>query len=349
MNLPIVLPRVFGRRSASLTYLDEVSVAAMVSALELEPGARASLDVTARALRIAPRHEWLVLRWLRTLALRGVIEFDGRGYRVLGEVRRLRPEDLSSSYRRLRIPRNAARLHERAVRRLPELLRDEVTAGALLAPDGSACAALAGEGLSSCTDELDEDCAQLVGSGALVRRRAVRVVEIGGGTGRTTDALLDVLPSAIACYRFTDVCEEVLWAVVRARPELRAEILDVNQDFADQGFADASADVVVAGHSLHHATNIGRALMRIHRLLVPGGELVFSVPAGDDPAALVSTHFLHSPVPGGEVLRGGQIFPDGGVWESALRAAGFALKVSMSAGARSSVRHHLFHAVREAV
>lgn len=349
MNVPVLFPRIFDRRSASLKHLEEISLAAMVSALELEPGVRTSLDVTARALRIAPRHEWLVSRWLRTLTLRGVIEFDGREYRALREVRRTEPGDLSASYRRLRIPRDAARLHERAVRRLPELLRDEVTAGALLAPDGSACGALAGEGLCCCTDELDEGCAQLVGSGALVRRRAVRVVEIGGGTGRTTDALLDVLPSAIACYRFTDACEEVLSAVTAARPAIRAEVLDVDQDFADQGFADASADVVVAGHSLHHATNIGRALTRIHRLLVPGGELVFSVPAGDDPAALVSTHFLHSPAPGGEVLRGGEIFPDRGAWEAALRATGFALKVSMSAGARSSVRHHLFHAVREAV
>jgi hypothetical protein len=65
--------------------------------------------------------------------------------------------------------------------------------------------------------------------------------------------------------------------------------------------------------------------------------------------ALTSTHFLHSPEPGGQVARGGVIFPGDDVWRTALRAAGFVLTAELSVGGLSSARQHLFHAVREAV
>ena len=127
------------------------------------------------------------------------------------------------------------------------------------------------------------------------------MVELGCGTGRLTAAVLRESPGLTELYRFTDLA---------CRP-LRAETLDVDEDFVAQGFADATADVVLAGHTLHH--------------------------------------FPHSPERGGPVSREGVIFPSVAVWQKALHATGFALRAELSAGASGSVRHHLFHAVRETV
>jgi len=331
-------PRV-ARRPSATDRLDLISLAAAAAALRLEPGAVRSVAGTAQALGVAPRHEWLVPRWLGALARHGVVDLDGDTYRVCGEVPDGGAADLDELHVQSRIPDEVARLHRRALIYLPELLRGDVTAAGLLAPESTARGALAGEGLSVLTQQLDESCADLVALAARTRRHQLRVVELGCGTGRMTAAVLRESPGLTELYRFTDL----------AGQPLGAEALDVNTDFVAQGFADATADVVVAGHTLHHATNIGRALARIRNLLVPGGELLCTTLVEDDPVALTSTHFLHSCERGGAVSRGGVIFPAVSAWRNALHAAGFALKVELSVGARSSVRHHLFHAVRETV
>ncbi|WP_330277130.1 class I SAM-dependent methyltransferase [Lentzea sp. NBC_00516] len=330
-------PSVSVGRPTTSVQLDLVSLAAMASALELEPGAVRSVGDTVRALRVVRWHEWLVRRWLRALAQHGVVDLDGDVYRVLGEVSGAGVGELDLLHTRLRITDEVALLHRRALPQLPALLRDDVTAAQLLAPDRTVLGALAGERLCLFTAELDEACAELVQRAALDRPQPVRVVELGCGTGRLTTAVLKESPFLLEHYRFTDISGQ----------PLRAETLDVNQDFAAQGFLPGTADVVVAGHTLHHAVNLCRTLVRIHDLLVPGGELVFTTPIGDDPVALTSTHFLHSPQRGGEVPRGGEIFPSSHVWQTALRAAGFVLKTEVSVGGRSSARHHMFHAVRD--
>jgi SAM-dependent methyltransferase len=334
----VTYPRVSGRRPTASVQLDIVSLAAMAAALELEPGAVRTVGDTMRSLRVAPRHAWLVRRWLRALALPGLVELDGDVYRVVRDVSASGADELEDLHTRLLIPDEVALLHRRALAFLPELLRDDLTAAKLLAPESTVLGALAGERLNLLTAELDEGCAEIVLRATLGRRQPLRVVELGCGTGRLTKALLSESPSLLEHYRFTDI----------AGQPLRAETLDVNEDFAVQGFRPASADVVVAGHTLHHAVNLCRTLVRVHDLLVPGGELVFTTPTSDDPVALTSTHFLHSPKPGGSVAREGEVFPSGQVWQTALRAAGFVLKTEMSVGSGSSARHHLFHAVREA-
>jgi SAM-dependent methyltransferase len=316
-----------------------VSLAAMASALRLRPGVTGTIADTTRSLGVAQRHAWLVPRWLRALARHDVVELDGGVYRVCGEVPGAGTEDLDVLHERLGTPPEVARLHLRALAHLPELLTDDVTAAELLGPDFTVRGALAGEGLSALTGELDGACAELVRRAALRCGPSVRVVELGCGAGRLTAAVLRESPDLTRHYRFTDLPGQ----------PLGDEILDVNEDFRAQGFADGTADVVVAGHTLHHAVNVCRALTRIRDLLVPGGELVLTTPTEDDPPALTSTHFLHSPQRGGTVLRGGDVFPSGRAWQTALRAAGFEVSTQLWVGSRSSARQHLFHAVREPV
>lgn len=342
-------PQVSRHKPTPEVQLDLVSLGAMASALRLRYATTGSISATLRQVGVAPRHAWLVRRWMLALALEGVVELDGDAFQVCGVVPDPEVEDLPELHEWLRFPVDVARLHQRALAVLPQLLRDEVVVSDLLAPTGTEQDVIAGEGLSLLTNDLDDACAHLVLRSLLTRGKAIRVVELGGGTGRLTDAILREAPRTAEDYLFTDVSEYVRRVAAAARPEIWTASLDVNEDFVAQGLPDAGADVVIAGHVLHHAVNIGRALTRIRDLLEHGGELIVTTPVGDDPVALTSTHFLHSPVQRREVLRGGEIYPNERLWRSALRAAGFALVASMSVGGRSAARHHLFHAIREAV
>ena len=67
---------------------------------------------------------------------------------------------------------------------------------------------------------------------------AIRVLEIGGGTGSTTTHVLPVLPADRTHYRFTDVSSFFVSAATRrfgGRRWIQAQVLDIERDPSAQG------------------------------------------------------------------------------------------------------------------
>ncbi|GAB3579625.1 hypothetical protein GCM10027445_48480 [Amycolatopsis endophytica] len=287
-----------------------------------------------QALRVAPRHVWLLERWLLSLTGAGVFSRHGAEYRFTVAPEPVERGELAEAYARLGFPPLMAELHARALDRLPELLRDEVRIQDLLFSGTDAADALAAYQTNVFTDRLNARCAEIVRAAA-----PARIVELGGGTGRTTAAVLDALGGPPPGYVFTDVSR--LFTVAAAeRFGVQARPLDLNRPFSEQEFAPGSADVIVAGNVLHNAVHIGQTLLRIRDLLVPGGALVFTESAGDDPAVLTGMQFLLSPPAGTPVPRGGAFFLSEAEWRTELAAAGFTVAdVTSEAGGQ-----RLFHA-----
>lgn len=104
--------------------------------------------------------------------------------------------------------------------------------------------------------------------------RPLRVLEVGGGTGGTTRALLARQPRARCA--FTDVApffvERAIETVVRDfEGRCTAAKLDLD---ADSWRIGGRFDAVVAINVLHLVKEIDRALERLRELLVPNGVLV---------------------------------------------------------------------------
>ena len=111
----------------------------------------------------------------------------------------------------------------------------------------------------------------------LGRQRPVRVLEIGGGTGGTTAAVLPMLEGESVEYSFTDVSDLFLNRARRKFNEysfLRFELFNIDRDPEEQGFQSGEFDVILAANVIHAAQDLGAALQRVRRLLVPGGILV---------------------------------------------------------------------------
>ncbi|MCG8423576.1 MAG: bifunctional Gfo/Idh/MocA family oxidoreductase/class I SAM-dependent methyltransferase [Proteobacteria bacterium] len=297
-------------------------------------------------LGTAPRHAWLVRRWLVALMEQGVVAKTANGYRW----HRTLPDggtaaDLPDAYEALGFPPKMADVHRAALEQLANLVRDEVSIQQLAFRDGQVLTALAAYQDNVFTAYLNAASAYLIRRYAHMGQVPLRVIELGGGAGLTTEAALQALDGTETDYLFTDI-SRVFAVAARQRfgegsghgPGFRCHVLDINRDFAAQGVAPCAADVVLAGNVLHNATHIGRTLRRIRRVLTPGGWLVFTESTRENHAILTAMQFLLSP-PSGAPLLGSEdrragtdhVFVDTPGWNAELQAAGFVPRIVLPA------------------
>ncbi len=164
--------------------------------------------------------------------------------------------------------------------------------------------------------------------------RPVRIVEVGAGTGGTSDRVLRLLaalgPDArLIDYRYTDVSSSFFRAAEREfgghGVPLRFDVLDLEKEPASQGFGPGSADLVLAANVVHATRRISRSLDRLRTVLAEDGLLVLNeVTCNLDYLAL-----MFGMIPGwwafeepAERLPGAPLL-DVPRWRQALEAAGF--------------------------
>ncbi|TRX95680.1 hypothetical protein FHL15_003234 [Xylaria flabelliformis] len=112
----------------------------------------------------------------------------------------------------------------------------------------------------------------------------MHILELGGGTGGATTAVLDTLLSKTSFrrfegYTFTDSTE---WCVTNAQTMLAGhsgiifQVFDIEHDPETQKFAPGSFDLVIAAGSLGKSVHVATALRNIYSVLRSGGSLIFT-------------------------------------------------------------------------
>lgn len=100
--------------------------------------------------------------------------------------------------------------------------------------------------------------------------RVLRVLEIGAGTGGTTDGILPLFDTLNTEYTFTDVSEYFI-NQAKARYEkydfVKYGILDINEDMQSQGYGYGRYDLIICANVIHDASNISYTLSQIRKLL----------------------------------------------------------------------------------
>lgn len=246
-----------------------------------------ALHAMARVLdagepEVAPRHAWLVRRWRAEHAAHG-----DPGPQPDGALR--------AACTDLGYPPAMVEFFAAAMAHLPELLRDEVPLQALLFPDGEIATALASYQDNTINTYLNGALAHLAATVARTRAEPLRVLELGGGVGGSTRAVLDGLGEAPVDYLFTDVSRFFLDLAATRFPGVRTALLDVTTDLAAH---DGRHDLVVAANVLHNAVDVRATLAAVRGVLAPGGVLALVESTREHRPALVSMQFLMSARPG---------------------------------------------------
>lgn len=113
---------------------------------------------------------------------------------------------------------------------------------------------------------------------------ALRVLEIGAGTGGATLPILETLGGQDGMkprflrYDYTDISSGFFDAAKEIfKPWssfLRYQILDIEKEPSDQGFDTEGYDMVIAANVLHATSSLLHTMKNVRKLLRPGGRLI---------------------------------------------------------------------------
>ena len=101
-----------------------------------------------------------------------------------------------------------------------------------------------------------------------------RSLEIGAGTGYFS---LNLLQAGVVSHATcTDISPGMVAALAHNAQRLRLPVKATRADAESLPFADESFDLVLGHAVLHHLPNLRRAFTEFHRVLAPGGRIVFA-------------------------------------------------------------------------
>jgi SAM-dependent methyltransferase len=299
-------------------------------------------DVVTRG-GLDPRCSPVPVDWmLRHLAARGLLarEADGRRFRLERALPDLDPAAVLAEQRAhdpACLP--SYTLAETAARDYPAFLRGERSGDEIL---------LSPARLALWTGYFSNDNAlyavnNRLGAAALEAWMPAQpgpVLEVGGGLGSGTAAVLETLAAAgrlgeLGVYRFTELVPAFLRRAQRLLEKFAASVslafalLDMNRPFAEQGVEPASVGIVYAVNSLHVAHDLAFTLGEVRRALRPGGQLIVSECIRPSPGQTLYPEFVFNLM---ETFRTARVHPEyrpnGGFltpdqWSAAMSAAGF--------------------------
>ncbi|WP_417694849.1 SDR family NAD(P)-dependent oxidoreductase [Roseibium sp.] len=177
-------------------------------------------------------------------------------------------------------------LAEAALRALPDILTGQTKATEVLFPDGR-------QSLVEAVYKENAVAARFSRAAANVAAQAVkavtasqaklRILEIGAGTGGTTEPVLDALipfANRIGEYLYTDLSRAFLIHAERSYadriPGFKTALLNVEKPIADQKIEAGSYDLVIAANVLHATADIRDTLENVRQMMAPGGVLLLN-------------------------------------------------------------------------
>jgi SAM-dependent methyltransferase len=291
--------RAHARLKTSVTQLNQIALRALSQFLNtrspLSEGPAHLADVCA-ALRVAPRHRWVVERWLHMLVDHGWAESITDRFALVDAAPRpdLDPDGplLERACARLGYPGDMAAFFRAALHMLENLLTDRASTQSLMFADGDLSTMLSKDQSTVGHRYIHGVLRAAVADVAAGASGRVRVLELGGGTGGATAAVLEGLRDASFDYLFTDVSPFFLEAAKGRFDGLELAVADIDADLSAQGLP-CGQDLVVAANVLHCATSIGASLRWI-RALAPQACLLLVESVREHPIVVATMQCMLS-------------------------------------------------------
>ena len=240
------------------------------------PGRKFSTTDELSRLRIVSTHRRLFARLLTFLEQEQLLQRIPGGWHVRAPLPESGPDLGQESGATLRAAGDPVALLRRCGARLADVLTGSQEPLALLFPNGSLADmnAIYADTPAARVHNGTLAAAIRAAAAALPDEARLRILEVGGGTAGSTEAILSALPAERVDYTFTDVSQLFLDRARTRFPALRTGLLNIENDPDEQGYAGARFDLVVAANVLHATADLATAVRHCRRLLAPGGLLL---------------------------------------------------------------------------
>ena len=159
------------------------------------------------------------------------------------------------------------------------------------------------------------------------RGRKLRVLEVGAGTGATTEWVIKGITEGFFEYCYTDISAG-FFSDAEARfggsgSGFQYRVLDIERDPVEQGFNEHAYDLIIAANVLHATRDLGHTLTHCRRLLAPSGQLIALESLARRGWLDLSFGQLDGWWRFADKYRSGYPLIQPKTWQSALRDAGF--------------------------
>ncbi|MFG6107741.1 SDR family NAD(P)-dependent oxidoreductase [Leptothoe sp. EHU-05/26/07-4] len=277
----LISPEGLAQHTAFMAQLETLSVDYIVMALQdmgwqFPQHQSFTTAAVAQQLGIVSQQRKLFERLLEILATVGIVQADADSWQV-----RQQPDPPQSPSQALAVAELPAEavLLQQCGNRLSDVLLGVVDPVHVLFPAGDTTTltrlyqdspgnrvmnTLAQKALTTALTDLPAD-------------RAVRILEIGAGTGATASYLLPQLNPHQTEYVFTDIGQGFLTLAqekFQDFPFISYQLLDIETDPQGQGFEPHSYDIIIATNVLHATQSLATTLRHVQQLLSPGGLLI---------------------------------------------------------------------------
>ena len=283
-------------RAAAMMDMERLSQAYVLSAFdklgwERKAGAPVSPEELRVRLGVADEHRRLFVRLLGILSETGILTPGGGGFVIatgagdplpdpsLGDAEALARQLLDEHPHAI----NEIGLLRRCGSALVEVLQGRADALSLLfgVEEASAADHYLKSPASLAANRMLGDAVAAAVSG-LPEGRRLCVLEVGAGTGASTDAVIANLPAGLFDYTYTDISAGFFAQAAQRLTATGAPIeykrLNIESEPVAQGFDSHGYDLVIAANVLHATRDLGETLAHCRELLAPSGQL-FAVEA----------------------------------------------------------------------
>ncbi|AOM39964.1 hybrid non-ribosomal peptide synthetase/type I polyketide synthase [Xenorhabdus hominickii] len=232
-----------------------------------------SREEIEQRLQLAPQYQRLLAQWLALLSKQGFIEKIGDGYRCL--------QPLSQ------IPAPTAKLDDAVwcqtisryiatcIEQHDPLLAGRTNALELLFADKQTTTSLYSE--NPALRCLNQTAAEIVRQLSQTSEHFT-VLEVGAGTGATSERVLQHNSQSIESYHFTDVSplflDDARQLFNHYGETVKFALFDINQRIDFSQHPESGYDLIMAVNVLHDAIHLRNTLKRLSRLLKSGGWLL---------------------------------------------------------------------------
>ena len=279
-------------RIAFMNDVERLSGVYVLQALERmgwmrEAGATIRADGLHHHLKVIEEHRSLLRRTLNILSEAGILTPSGENFIVqvgaedpLPDEFVTEPETLVDQFTE-KYPHgiNELMLLHRCGSALAEVLQGRIEPLSLLFPEdgGGATEHYIHSPFSHARNRMLGDAIAAIVAD-LPADRNLRVLEVGAGTGASTEYILSNLPEGRFSFTFTDISAGFFDPAEKRFANFEEFIefkpLNIEVKPSDQGFEPYSYDLVIAANVLHATRDLGETLKNCRELLVPSGQLI---------------------------------------------------------------------------